>query len=389
MDKLDLEIRKFEDFFEDICDKNIYPELLKFKAKQLLCIAVFLIVTAGALFIIFASVKTVLFTNGNKKLAENMMCLSAFTVFAWYFISFSINKFFKNCLKKACMQKAISIFDNLEYVDANKNREFLPDKDIVTSEIYTQKNDYNTKDYSDAFSGTFNNIKFIMCELFLKRISGKDAGNTFNGIAVKFDLNNDVKMPLKIVTEKARKKDNADYNIRLTLTIILCLFCFVISCFMGCLFFDSSFRSSFLQVASCIFVIVSLDVFVYIVAMMPKKYKYKDKVAPIVINGSNSNSQKYLIYSNYGSGALKYTTCELINIMENFQKVFKCKDVKCSVFYNKILFAIRTNKDFFEFGGLFSNLKDKKRMKNFFEIFSLIYSVTDYLNKTDFSKNDI
>lgn len=63
---------------------------------------------------------------------------------------------------------------------------------------------------------------------------------------------------------------------------------------------------------------------------------------------------------------------------------------KMCIFDNQIMFALHTNKDFFELsGGLFHSLKHPKRVKSFYEETTAIYDIIDYFKldeKQDYNK---
>lgn len=66
-------------------------------------------------------------------------------------------------------------------------------------------------------------------------------------------------------------------------------------------------------------------------------------------------------------------------VFKNLQTAFGTKNIKCAFFDNKIMFALHTNKDFFELsGGLFHSLKHPKRVKSFYEETTAIYDIIDY-----------
>ena len=71
---------------------------------------------------------------------------------------------------------------------------------------------------------------------------------------------------------------------------------------------------------------------------------------------------------------------EFIELFENIQKIFKTEYARCVFFDNSLIFAIQTNKNWFELGGIFGKLNDKKRTKEIFKIFSIVCKIADYIN---------
>ena len=64
--------------------------------------------------------------------------------------------------------------------------------------------------------------------------------------------------------------------------------------------------------------------------------------------------------------------------LKSLQTAFGTKNVKCSFFDDKIMFAISTNKDLFEVGTLTVPLNNSKQMTEFFNELSSILQLIDY-----------
>jgi len=73
--------------------------------------------------------------------------------------------------------------------------------------------------------------------------------------------------------------------------------------------------------------------------------------------------------------------------MERFLKLttsFGTKNAKCAFFDNKVMFAISTRRDLFEFGSLFKSLENPNNIGFFNEIFS-IFDMIDYFKLDEYT----
>ena len=72
--------------------------------------------------------------------------------------------------------------------------------------------------------------------------------------------------------------------------------------------------------------------------------------------------------------------------MERFkhiQTAFGAKGAKCAFYDSHILFALSTNKNLFEIGGLFHSLNDPKQMEEFFNELTSIMRLIDRFKLTE------
>ncbi len=61
----------------------------------------------------------------------------------------------------------------------------------------------------------------------------------------------------------------------------------------------------------------------------------------------------------------------------NLTTSFGAKNAKCAFYNNKVMFAISTHKNLFEFGSLFKSLNDSKNVEFFNELMSVL-DMIDY-----------
>ena len=90
-------------------------------------------------------------------------------------------------------------------------------------------------------------------------------------------------------------------------------------------------------------------------------------------------NKKYIVKTEDQVDGRYLITTWFMDRFKNLQTAFGTKNIKCAFFDNKIMFALHTNKDFFELsGGLFHSLKHPKRVKSFYEETTAIYDIIDY-----------
>ena len=71
-------------------------------------------------------------------------------------------------------------------------------------------------------------------------------------------------------------------------------------------------------------------------------------------------------------------TTGFVDRFNRLMTAFGTRDIKCSFFEDKIMFAIATNKNLFEMGNLFSDVTDPLYMVQFFSEISSILNMIDY-----------
>lgn len=104
----------------------------------------------------------------------------------------------------------------------------------------------------------------------------------------------------------------------------------------------------------------------------------KNQMMSMKLEDSDFN-KKYIVTTEDQIEGRYLITTGFMDRFKNLQTAFGTKNIKCAFFDNKIMFALHTNKDFFELsGGLFHSLKHPKRVKSFYEETTAIYDIIDY-----------
>ena len=96
----------------------------------------------------------------------------------------------------------------------------------------------------------------------------------------------------------------------------------------------------------------------------------------LILEDVDFNSQ-YSVYSEDQIEGRYIVTSSFMERFLNLKTAFKTKQIKCSFYDNKIMFAISTLKDCFEIGSLFKPLTDTKSIEKFFNEIISIYLIID------------
>ena len=111
-------------------------------------------------------------------------------------------------------------------------------------------------------------------------------------------------------------------------------------------------------------------------ALMTRKRKHFEKVELEDVEFD----KRFKVASENQIEARYLVTPAFMDRLKSLQTAFGTKNVKCSFFDDKIMFAISTNKDLFEVGTLTVPLNNSKQMTEFFNELSSILQLIDYFN---------
>ena len=100
--------------------------------------------------------------------------------------------------------------------------------------------------------------------------------------------------------------------------------------------------------------------------MGPKTEKIKLEDTQFNVSSKDEIEARYLL------------TPSFIERFKNLQMVYNSRDIKCAFFKDQIMFAINTQKDFFELGSLFVPMSDTRQIEKFYNEIIAIYDMIDY-----------
>lgn len=261
------------------------------------------------------------------------------------------NKKFKSLVKKDLLPK---ILESLEGISWCSGKETISDETIRKSQLFGS---YNIRENDDAFTGEYKGVTFKVSETNLSYESGSGddhtVSNVFKGIIILIDSNKEIKAHTKIQPKMDKK------------TEIICTLLLVFL-WGSLLYYAISSESYFI---SCIFLFSGTISIISLFSHSNKEMNLEDP----------DFNKKYIVTTEDQIEGRYLITTGFMDRFKNLQTAFGTKNIKCAFFDNKIMFALHTNKDFFELsGGLFHSLKHPKRVKSFYEETTAIYDIIDY-----------
>lgn len=261
------------------------------------------------------------------------------------------NKKFKSLVKKDLLPK---ILESIEGISWCSGKETISDETIRKSQLFES---YNIRENDDAFTGEYKGGTFKVSETNLSYESGSGddhtVSNVFKGIIILIDSNKEIKAHTKIQPKMDKK------------TEIICTLLLVFL-WGSLLYYAISSESYFI---SCIFLFSGTISIISLFSHPNKEMNLEDP----------DFNKKYIVTTEDQIEGRYLITTGFMDRFKNLQTAFGTKNVKCAFFDNKIMFALHTNKDFFELsGGLFHSLKHPKQVKSFYEETTAIYDIIDY-----------
>lgn len=261
------------------------------------------------------------------------------------------NKKFKSLVKKDLLPK---ILESIEGISWCLGKETISDETIRKSQLFGS---YNIRENDDAFTGEYKGVTFKVSETNLSYESGSGddhtVSNVFKGIIILIDSNKEIKAHTKIQPKMDKK------------TEIICTLLLVFL-WGSLLYYAISSESYFI---SCIFLFSGTISIISLFSHSNKEMNLEDP----------DFNKKYIVTTEDQIEGRYLITTGFMDRFKNLQTAFGTKNIKCAFFDNKIMFALHTNKDFFELsGGLFHSLKHPKQVKSFYEETTAIYDIIDY-----------
>lgn len=281
--------------------------------------------------------------------------LCMFLLFGVIFaLPFVMSDNFSKMLKAKCMAKVVKAFGDMQWKNGAK---FIKDVDLNESELFAL---HNKRSDDDNFSGKYNDVSFDISETQLWYESGsgknKSVREVFKGVIINFDSNKTIKNKTIVATK-------GDKNIKGRNVTVWFVLIFLVT---GILVRD---------IEICAYSIIGIITFI-ISAIMEKKQK-KEVLKEIKLEDPLFN-KKYKAYSSDEVEGRYLITPSFMERFNNIQTAFGSKNVKCSFYKEKVMFAISTNKNLFEIGNLFTPLNSPKQFERFFEELTSVLRLVDY-----------
>lgn len=339
---------KFLNFYKKY-EKEITPYIEKYEKTR---------IKYAILFTILAILSTVLF-EGFIILDFSLGTIISVGLFDFFAICIIYNKLnfkLKNKIKQTFIPKIIQTIGEIHW---NTGNTIISDTILEKSKLFGS---YNIRSNDDTFEGKYNGIEFKVSETKLSYESDsgdkRTVSTVFNGIIILIDSNKETKAHTIIETKvKAIQKIIK----KISLSVLLLWF--------SILSIGNGIHTNNIT-ALVVGIVLPLVIILFIFPknqMMSMKLEDSDFNKKYIVKTEDQIEGRYLITTGF------------MDRFKNLQTAFGTKNIKCAFFDNKIMFALHTNKDFFELsGGLFHSLKHPKRVKSFYEETTAIYDIIDY-----------
>ncbi len=267
-----------------------------------------------------------------------------------------INSKLKNKIKQTFIPKIIQTIGEIHW---NTGNTIISDTILEKSKLF---GDYNRRSNDDTFEGKYNGIEFKVSETNLSYESGsgdkRTVSTVFNGIIILIDSNKETKAHT-IIETKVKAIQKIIKKISLSVLIL----------WFSILSIGNGIHTNNIT-ALVVGIVLPLVIILFIFPknqMMSMKLEDSDFNKKYIVTTEDQIEGRYLITTGF------------MDRFKNLQTAFGTKNIKCAFFDNKVMFALHTNKDFFELSeGLFHSLKHPKRVKSFYEETTAIYDIIDY-----------
>lgn len=267
-----------------------------------------------------------------------------------------LNSKLKNKIKQTFIPKIIQTLGEIHW---NTDETIISDTILEKSKLF---GDYNRRSNDDTFEGKYNGIEFKVSETNLSYESGsgdkRTVSTVFNGIIILIDSNKETKAHT-IIETKVKAIQKIIKKISLSVLIL----------WFSILSIGNGIHTNNIT-ALVVGIVLPLVIILFIFPknqMMSMKLEDSDFNKKYIVTTEDQIEGRYLITTGF------------MDRFKNLQTAFGTKNIKCAFFDNKIMFALHTNKDFFELSdGLFHSLKHPKRVKSFYEETTAIYDIIDY-----------
>lgn len=339
---------RFLNFYKKY-EKEITPYIGKYEKTR---------ITYAILFTILAILSTVLFERFIL-LDFSLGAIISMGLFDFCVICIiydKINSKLKNKIKQTFIPKIIQTLGEIHW---NTDETIISDTILEKSKLF---GDYNVRSNDDTFGGKYNGIEFNVSETNLSYESDSGDNRTvstvFNGIIILIDSNKETKAHTIIETKVETIKKTIK---KISLSVLLL--------WISILSIGNGIHTNNIT-ALVVGIVLPLVIILFI---FPKNQMMRMKLEDTDFN------KKYIVTTEDQVEGRYLITTGFMDRFKNLQTAFGTKNVKCAFFDNKIMFALHTNKDFFELsGGLFHSLKHPKRVKSFYEETTAIYDIIDY-----------
>ena len=360
-------MQQYKRDFYKVYHSQILPILEKFETERkqkLACVVIIAIFT-----LVILSILIVCLTNQKSEMLRKILSYTAFGIgiVNICIILFIIDNFIRR-LKKSCMGHIIKAFGNLSW---NTETNVISNSEIRNSELFES---FNSRTSDDSFTGEYKGVNFKICETHIWREEGngknKQSYEIFEGVLVKFDFNKSINAKTIISTKEKGIKFSGPLQI----------FCLIAGLGIN-LSLLTIMALAGINILEIVFIGIVMLVAVIFALGMVRKGRSK-KLKELKLEDPEFKKHYKAFSSDQVEGRYLITPA-FMERFKHIQTAFKAKRAECAFYDHYILFALSTNKNLFEIGGLFHSLKDPKQMDDFFNELTSIMCLIDKFKLTE------
>lgn len=379
----------FGDKFYEVYSKIVLPKLKVLEPQRIRMINI-LFIKEVILFILMLLSAFAAYKLYNMNILVSWLYVSPFKgsviILGTYFIMPGITiicgvqmyQIFKNTVgefKKLVKQECIKFFVN-EFSMTWQGKTPSKSLPLHESNIFPA---YSEIEYDDTFQGEYKNTEFNVHELKLILTDSKKNKETkFNGIVICLSSNKTVKAQTIITSkwdERIRNRGMTAYS------IFIVSIALIILGIAGLRKVVEEFIYNYESIKAIVYSMFTIFgglafLFFGIFQVRNEMKLQKVKLEDLTFD------KKYNVYSEDQIEARYLITTAFMERLKNFQTAFGTKNIKCSFFNDKVMFAISTDKDIFEIGNIFEPLTRKKQINRFYDEISSLYNMIDYFKLT-------
>lgn len=270
------------------------------------------------------------------------------------------DKAFKNKLKESECVKSIYKLLNIQKFDVNKDDSWK--RLLVNSKLFAK---FNETVFDDCFKGSIDGVNYTMseCELINHTNKGKKNESTttvFKGLVVSFDFNKPINADTIIKSKKDENVNNTFITSRKIISVVLLLLAFVVMDVLILFFTFGHLSLDVFFTALGSMVPFSIPIILLIISIIFTK---KNKMQKVKLEDEGFDKRFDVLSSNQVE-ARYLITPSFMERLNSLETAFGAKNLKCSFFKDKIMFAISTDIDLFEFGSMYHSMKNSKEVEN-------------------------
>lgn len=368
-----MDYKRKEEIIKQFYEKGM-PILVRFeperkkRLKRMICIESILVIMCALYFYNFAGICNFFESINSPGWFTAFYMLIIACILAVLIYPFIVSFGFKEDLKSSVMPKVIKSFGTIHHATGHN---IFTKTELLKSTLFSR---FNKMGADDSFCGEFDGVNFKILETELALQGRKYYSTSFKGVIVEFDSNKKINAKTTVTTA-----NDTDTGNKIPFAMIAYMILPIVAMSIPFLQdLDLVIRNPDLLLMILPSVVIGL-VTIFGLLIFNKK-KFTD-----VYNKNNKQIQledvkfakKFKVFSENEVEARYLVTTAFMERFLNLTTSFGTKKAKCAFCDDKVMFAISTRKNLFEFGSLFKTLENPKNVEFFNELMSIL-DMVDY-----------